>query len=276
VTEVTDATAVQPSRIAGTFEALREASRTGILPFVTAGFPHMNITEEIVVAMANAGANGFEIGVPYSDPMADGPTVQHSSQVALRNGTKVGDCIDLVRRLRERGVTVPLVLMGYYNPIVRYGVERFVADATAAGTDGFIVPDLPAVESDPLHSACRKYGRDLVYMVAPTITDELIDQVAKRASGFIYCVSVKGVTGARDKMSTTLPEYLDRVRAKTDVPLVVGFGISRPEHVNEVGQHSDGVIVASALLDYLEGYPEEEHPDRAVRYLRYMRGEVDL
>jgi tryptophan synthase alpha chain len=273
---VTETIAVQPSRIASTFADLRQSSQTGILPFVTAGFPHMNITEEIVVALAEAGANGFEIGVPYSDPLADGPTVQHSSQVSLRNGTKVRDCIDLVRRLRERGVTVPLVLMGYYNPIVRYGVERYVADATAAGADGFIVPDLPAEESDPLHAACRKYGRDLVYFVAPTSTDELIGQVARRASGFIYCASVKGVTGARDQMSMSLGEYLDRVRAKTDVPLVVGFGVSRPEHVVEIGQHADGAIIASAMLNYLEDFPEDRHPERAVHYLRYMRGEVEL
>jgi tryptophan synthase alpha chain len=269
-------TTTQPSRIAARFEHLKSESRTGILPYVTVGYPHLETAEKIVIALAEAGADGFEIGMPYSDPMADGPTVQHSSQISLQNGTKVSDCIATIGRLREQGVTVPLLLMGYYNPIVRYGVDRFVADATAAGADGFIVPDLPVEESDPLYEACQRHGRDLVFMVAPTSTDAVLEGVAARASGFIYCVSVKGVTGARDQMSSSLPEYLDTIRTKTDVPLVVGFGISRPEHVTDVGQHSDGVIIASAMLNYLNGFPESEQPERAAHFLRYMRGEVEL
>jgi tryptophan synthase alpha chain len=154
-------TTTQPSRIAARFEHLKSESRTGILPYVTVGYPRLDTAEKIVIALAEAGADGFEIGMPYSDPMADGPTVQHSSQISLQNGTKVSDCIATIGRLREQGVTVPLLLMGYYNPIVRYGVDRFVADATAAGADGFIVPDLPVEESDPLYEACQRHGRDL-------------------------------------------------------------------------------------------------------------------
>ena len=273
---MTAATTLQPSRINSTFAALRAESKLAIMPFVTAGFPHMEITEKIVLALAEAGANAFEIGIPYSDPLADGPTVQRSSQVALQNGTKLGDVLALVRRLRGAAMSAPIILMGYYNPLVRYGVERFVADAAAAGVDGFIIPDLPVEESEPLHAACLKHDRDLVFMVAPTSTDELIARVANLASGFIYCVSVTGVTGARDRMMVTLGDYLDRVRAKTDVPLAVGFGISRPEHLKEVGQHADGAIIASAMMNYLDQFPEERHPDQAVHFLRYMRGEVEL
>ena len=273
---MTETIAVQPSRIASTFATLKSESKTGILPFVTAGFPTMETAEKIVIALAEAGANGFEIGIPYSDPMADGPTVQHSSQVSLQNGTKLVNCIALIGRLRAAGVSVPILLMGYYNPLVRYGVERFVADSAAAGVDGFIIPDLSVEESDLLFEACQKHGRDLVFMVAPTSTDAVVGGVASRASGFIYCVSVKGVTGARSEMSGSLPEYLDRIRTRTDVPLVVGFGVSRPEHVSDVGQHADGVIIASALMDYLNGFPEAAQPEQAVHFLRYMRGEVEL
>jgi tryptophan synthase alpha chain len=273
---VTDTTTVLPSRIDATFAALRDQSQLAIMPFVTAGFPHMAITEKIVLALAAAGANAFEIGIPYSDPLADGPTVQHSSQVALKNGTKLRDVLELVRRLRAAEMTAPIVLMGYYNPLVRYGVELFVADAAAAGVDGFIIPDLPVEESERLHAACKEHQRNLIFMVAPTSTDDLIESIAAQASGFIYCVSVKGVTGARDAMSSSLGAYLDRIRAKTDVPLAVGFGISRPEHLDEVGRHADGAIIASALMNYLEQFPEDRHPDQAAHFLRYMRGETAL
>jgi tryptophan synthase alpha chain len=265
-----------PSRIDAAFATLREQSQLAIMPFVTAGYPHMETTEKIVLALAAAGAAAFEIGIPYSDPLADGPTVQHSSQVSLQNGTKLRDVIALVQRLRDAGMQKPIVLMGYYNPLVRYGVEQFVADATTAGVDGFIVPDLPVEESERLHTACKQHGRNLVFMIAPTSTDSLIAETARLASGFIYCVSVTGITGARDQMEQTLGAYLDRIRAKTDVPLAVGFGISRPEHLVEIGKHADGGIIASALMNYLDRFPESEQPERATRFFRYMQGEGDL
>ena len=267
---------IQPSRFDATFAGFRARSEVAIMPFVTAGYPTIETSEKIILALAAAGAAAFEIGIPYSDPLADGPTVQHSSQVALRNGTKLRDVIALVQRLRDAGMQAPIVLMGYYNPLVRYGVEQFVADAAAAGVDGFIVPDLPVEESDRLHTACKEYGRNLVYMIAPTSTDELIATTAERASGFIYCVSVTGVTGARDQMSQALGDYLGRIRAKTDVPLAVGFGISRPEHLEQVGKHADGAIIASAMMNYFNQFPEEEFPERATRFFHYMQGNADL
>ena len=162
--------------------------------------------------------------------------------------------------------------MGYYNPFFQYGVERFAADAASVGVDGVIVPDLPAEESDVLLAACRRLGRDLIFMLAPTSTDARVRAVAARASGFIYCVSLLGVTGARATLSTGLPDYLARIRRQTALPLAVGFGISTAEHVREVAEHADGAIVASALINHLDALPEAEQPAAATAFVRTLRG----
>jgi tryptophan synthase alpha chain len=182
------------------------------------------------------------------------------------------DCLALAARLRASGVEVPLILMGYYNPILQYGPDRFAADAAAAGVDGAIVPDLPTEESDELLAACRAHGRDLIFMLAPTSTDQRIADVAARASGFVYCVSLTGVTGARSSLPD-LERYLARVRARTDLPLAIGFGISTPEHVRRVGEVADGAVVASALINHLDTLPEVEQPAAAEAFVRALRGE---
>jgi tryptophan synthase alpha chain len=264
------------SRIADSLAATREKGRTAILPFVTAGYPTMETSEAIIHTLVDAGADGLEIGIPFSDPIADGPTVQRTSQVSLANGTTVQDCINLVVRLRADGVGVPLMLMGYFNPVVKYGVERYVVACAQAGVDGFIIPDLPIEESDRILDLCREHGRDLIFMVAPTSTQRRMELVAKLGSGFVYCVSVTGVTGARDTVDTGLSAYLGRLRTYTELPLVVGFGISTPEHVTEIGKHADGVIVASAMLNYLDTLPEAEQPPGAGAFVRYLRGEGSL
>jgi tryptophan synthase alpha chain len=265
-----------PSRIPDALDAIRKAGRPALLPFVTAGYPTMETSEATIHAMVEAGADGFEIGIPFSDPIADGTTVQRTSQVSLANGTTIDDCIALVRRLRESGVTVPMMLMGYFNPVVKYGIERYVADCAHAGVDGFIIPDLPIEESDRIHSVCREHGRDLIFMVAPTSTERRLELVGERGSGFVYCVSVRGVTGARESIAEGLGEYLARIRRHTDIPLMVGFGISTPEHVREVGQHADGAIVASAMINYLDTLPEADQPEGAANFVRYLRGEAEL
>lgn len=265
-----------PSRIAGTLDAIREAGRTALFPFVTAGYPTMDTCEAMIRAMIDAGADGFEIGIPFSDPIADGPTVQHTSQVALANGTNLADCIALVARLRADGIEVPFVLMGYFNPVIKYGLERYVADCAAAGVDGFIIPDLPIEESDRMLELCRQHDRDLIFMAAPTSTERRLELVGERGSGFVYCVSVKGVTGARTSFGEGLGAYLDTLRRYIDLPLMVGFGISTPEHVREIGEHADGSIVASAMIDYLNTLPEAEYPSAAAAFVRYLRGEAEL
>jgi tryptophan synthase alpha chain len=265
-----------PSRIASTLDAIREEGRPALLPFMTAGYPTMEISEATIRAIVDAGADGLEIGIPFSDPIADGPTVQHTSQVALANGTSLADVIALVGRLRESGVDVPFMLMGYFNPVIKYGIERYVEDCARAGVDGFIIPDLPIEESDRVLALCREHGRDLIFMVAPTSTERRLELVGERGSGFVYCVSVKGVTGARRSFAEGLSDYLDNLRRYIDLPLIVGFGISTPEHVREIGEHADGAIVASAMLDYMDTVPETEHPAAGAAFVRYLKGEAAL
>jgi len=275
MTESTTGT-IATNRLPEMFARVAAEGRTAIMPFATAGYPTLELSEQIILALVEAGADGIEIGIPFSDPIADGTAVQRTSQVALEQGTRLVDVIELVRRLRAKGVTVPLMLMGYLNPALKYGIERYVADATAAGADGFIVPDLPAEESDAFHAACVTNGRSLIYMVAPTSTDTRLADTAKRASGFIYCVAVTGVTGARENLAETLGGYLDRIRTYTDVPLVVGFGISKPEHVQEVGQHANGAIVASALINAMNAVSDQDKPAAATRFFHYMQGDGEL
>jgi len=267
---------VSPSRIAATFARLGGEGKIAIMPFATAGFPTLERSEEIIVGLVDGGADLIEIGIPFSDPIADGAAVQRTGQIALEQGTRLIDVLALVGRLRARGITVPLLLMGYLNPVLKYGLDRYVADASEAGVDGFIVPDLPAEESDNFRQICIANGRDLIFMVAPTSTDARLAVTAGRASGFIYCVAVTGVTGARDKMSATLGEYLDRIRTHTDLPLAVGFGISKPDHVTQVHKHAQGAIVGAALINYLETVPDAEKPAAATRFVHYLRGEADL
>jgi tryptophan synthase alpha chain len=262
------------SRIAAAFARARAEGRTAIMPFATAGYPTPERAEEWVLAMVRGGADLIEIGVPFSDPLADGATVQRTSQVALRHGVTLADAVAMVRRLREQhDVSIPLLLMGYFNPMLQYGLEDLARDSAAAGVDGYIVPDLPAEESDELLAACRRHGLDLVFLLAPTSTDDRIAAVAERASGFIYCVSLIGVTGQR----AALPDfraYLARVRARTDVPLAVGFGVSTPEHVRDIGEVADGAVVASALINFLDTVPDADQHVAAEQFVRGLRGEA--
>ncbi len=260
------------SRIAGAFARLKEEGKTALMPYHAAGFPTLEGSRKIIASLVEAGADMVEIGIPFSDPIADGPSVQVASQIALEQGTRLTDCIDLVRQLRAEGMTAPLLFMGYYNPILKYGVARYVAECAGAGVDGFIVPDLPTEESDTLRHECLIHGRDLIFMVAPTSTESRLASAAARGSGFLYCVSVTGVTGARKRMSATLEDYIERIRSHTDLPLAIGFGISKPEHVSQVGKIADGAIVGAALIDALNEVPDDEKPARAAAFVRYLRG----
>jgi tryptophan synthase alpha chain len=268
----TDSATTAKSGIADAFAKAKAEGRPALIPFVTAGYPNLEMTERLLPALVAGGADVIEIGIPFSDPIADGITVQHTSQVALSQGTTLGDAIKVVRRARAHGLTTPIVFMGYYNPYLRYGLERLAVDMAEAGVDGLIIPDLPTEESEEVRSALRANGRDLIFLIAPTSTEERIREVAKRASGFVYCVSITGVTGARTSLSDDLPAYIARIRRETDLPLAVGFGISNRQHVEEVAKIADGVVIASALINYLDNLPEAEQPAAATAFLRNVTG----
>ena len=236
------------NRIATTFAALRHNGRAALMPYLTMGYPHLDSALTLVPALVDAGADLVELGVPFSDPLADGATIQSSSQRALENGMTLLLCLEQAAALRKCGVSVPLILMGYYNPILRMGPVEFAGRAAQAGIDGAIVPDLPPEEADPLQLALRAQGIDLVFLLAPTSDVQRIHQIAARASGFLYLVSLVGVTGARDSLSSELKPFVARVRAATDLPLAVGFGISTAEQAAHVARFADGVIVGSALI----------------------------
>jgi tryptophan synthase alpha chain len=266
-----------PSGIGAAFAAKKAAGDTALVPFITAGYPDMETSEHTLLGLIEGGAAVIEVGVPFSDPLADGPTVQRTSQAALAAGTRLVDCIDLVRKMREvHGVTTPLILFGYYNPFFQMGIEECVAACASAGVDGFIIPDLPAEESADFAAACRAHGRDLIFLVAPTSTDARLQDMAEKASGFVYCISVTGTTGARDQISDELPAYIARVRAATDLPLAIGFGISTPEHVRFYSNLVEGAVIGSALINHLDRFEPAERRAAAADYLRYLRGEVDL
>jgi tryptophan synthase alpha chain len=231
------------------FDAAKAQGRAAFLPYFPIGFPDYPASIAAIRAMAAAGVDGFEIGIPFSDPLADGPVIQAATQKALENGVTVRACLDAVRGLRAEGVAQPMLMMGYLNPLIAYGLARFVADAKAAGADGLIVPDLPPEEAITLIELCERTDMALIFFLAPTSSPERIALVAERARGFIYVVSLTGVTGARDQLSGDLGAFIDRVRAHTgDTPLVMGFGISTPEQAQKVSAMVDGFIVGSALV----------------------------
>ncbi len=236
------------STIERTFARLRAEGRAALMPFLTMGFPERDSALELVPAVVEGGADLVELGVPFSDPLADGATIQAASQRALENGMTLALCLEQAAALRARGITVPFVLMGYYNPILQMGEAQFAERAAAAGIQGVIVPDLPPEEAGALQEALRRHGLDLIFLLAPTSDEERVRLVAQRASGFIYLVSLTGVTGARDRLPPGLEAFVARVRRATSLPLAVGFGISRPEHVAQVARVADGVIVGSALI----------------------------
>ena len=235
------------ARLEAVFAANRAAGRKALAPFVTAGDPDAATTVAVLEAIAKAGASLCELGVPYSDPIADGPVIQASYTRALGKGLTLADVFDAAKQASGR-VSMPILAMASYSLIFRRGIDRFVADAVAAGLAGFVVPDLPIEESDDLDTACRRAGLALVRLVTPTTPPDRAEAIAKKSTGFLYCVSVAGVTGARTELPPGLVDRVKWLKTKTDVPILVGFGISSPEQVKAVAEVADGVIVGSALV----------------------------
>lgn len=250
---MTRETATESGRlqIESAFRKAQERQTAALMPYFTLGYPDIETSVDIIESIA-VNSDLLELGIPFSDPIADGPTIQHSTQVALENGVTVAGCMEMVRQLRQRGVTTPACFMGYYNPIIAYGLERFVEDARSAGIQGLIVPDLPAEEATDLVDYASRAGLAYIYFLAPTSNQKRIEQVTAQATGFIYMVSLTGVTGARSSLQGDLAPFIERVRAHTDVPLAVGFGISTPEQAASVGAAADGVIIGSALVNAVD------------------------
>jgi len=237
------------------------------------GYPNLNSALELVPAIVEAGADLIELGVPFSDPLADGATIQASSQKALENGMTLTLCLEQATILRSQGVTIPFILMGYYNPILQFGIERFVKRAADAGIDGLIVPDLPPEESDVLRTALKAQEIDLVFLIPPTSDEARVQFIVERSGGFVYLVSLVGVTGERDRLSTGLDNFVNRIRAATDLPLAVGFGISTPAQAAQVARVADGVIVGSALI---KAIGTSDNPSEAARtFVTSLREGID-
>ncbi len=261
-----------PNRIDVSLGKARSDGKTALGPFVTVGYPDVETSIEVAASVLREGADLIELGIPFSDPLAEGPTIQKTSFQALRNGVDLPACLDAVRRLRGQGLETPVVLMGYYNPYLRYGLARFASDAAKAGADGVIVPDLPTEESREMRERCAERGIHLVPLLAPTSTDRRIELACSSAGGFIYCVSVTGVTGARAEMRKGVSLLVERIRRHTDLPVLVGFGVSRPEHLAEIGGFADGAVVGSALMDAVGGVPPDRAADAAAAFVRGLRG----
>jgi len=239
------------SRIATTFEQLRTSGRKGFIPFVSAGDPDLAMSKEIVLALARNGADVIELGVPFTDPMADGPTIQASSQRALVNGVTLADIMQMVRDLRKE-VDTPIVLFSYLNPLFRYGFEKLAAEASDAGVDGVLVTDAVDEVAFVVSQVLNRSGLDLISLIAPTTSDERLERIAASASGFIYAVSRAGVTGAQSNVSDAAEKLVGRARQFTDLPIAVGFGISTREQIEDVWRYADAAVVGSAIVAEIE------------------------
>jgi tryptophan synthase alpha chain len=238
-------------RIADGFTDLKRAGKKGFIPFITAGDPDLATTEKLLITLAQSGATLIELGVPFSDPMADGPVIQRASERALKNEFGLQDILNAVTRARKQ-IDIPIILFSYYNPLFQFGLKRLAEAAKDAGLDGVLVTDLSPEESGEFATALRARDLDMIFLVAPTSTDERLKLVAERASGFIYAVSRAGVTGTRETMSAEAEKLVSRVRKFSELPVAVGFGISNAEQVADVQRYADAVVVGSAIVAEME------------------------
>lgn len=255
-------------KIAKAFAKAASEDRAALIMFATSGVPALESTVPVLKALADAGTDVIELGVPFSDPLAEGPTIQKSSHAALQAGTTPQTCLDAVREARSAGVETPILLMGYYNPILAYGLEEYCKAVAESGADGLIVPDLPTPEAGPLLDECDKHGISLVPLLALTSTDASVAAACKRASGFVYCVSVLGVTGARAVMNERVTGLVERVKANTDLPVAVGFGISTADHVAAVASYADGAVIGSALVSAIADGEDSGAAQRAGDFVK--------
>ncbi len=258
------------NRIDLKYKELKEKGEKAMIPFVTAGDPDLATTIELVYAMEEAGADIIELGVPYSDPIADGVIIQESSQRALKGGATISKIMETVKVIRKK-TQVPLVYLVYYNSVFKYGIEKFIKECSEAGVDGVIIPDLPLEERKDALEVCDKYEVRLIPLIAPT-SHERIKNIVENASGFIYCVSVNGVTGVRSEIDTNVEEYMKTVSLCTSIPKALGFGISSAEMANKLKDYSDGIIIGSAVVKRVaEGKTKEEKVDSVKKFVAEVK-----
>jgi tryptophan synthase alpha chain len=267
------------SRIAAVFEALARERRKALIPYVTAGDPFADVTVDLMLGLARAGADVIELGVPFSDPMADGPVIQRASERALARGIGMEQVLAMVREFRRRNDATPVVLMGYANPVERYdqrlGAGAFVKDAAEAGVDGVLIVDYPPEECEAFSATLKAHGLDLIFLLAPTSTERRMAQVGALASGYVYYVSLKGVTGAGHLDTTAVAEAVPRIRRHVSVPVGVGFGIRDAASAQAVGRVSDGVVIGSRLIQILETETRDNAPLAARRFIGEIRAALD-
>lgn len=267
------------SRIAATFSALKTQGRKALIPYVTAGFPYADITPALMHGMVEAGSDIIELGVPFSDPMADGPVIQKAGEKALGLGIGMAQVLENVRLFRQRNTTTPVVLMGYANPVERYdqmhGPEAFVKAAAQAGVDGVLIVDYPPEECAAFAASLRAHQMDLIFLLAPTSTDARMAEVAKVASGYVYYVSLKGVTGSGALDTSAVEQMLPRIRKHVHIPVGVGFGIRDAETAQIIGRVSDAVVIGSKIIQLIEDQPHEKVVQVTVDFLRGIRKALD-
>jgi tryptophan synthase alpha chain len=263
------------SKIQATFAALQAQGKKGLIPFITAGDPHPRYTVDYLHALVRGGADVIELGIPFSDPMADGPVVQRASERALAHQVSVLDVLQMVATFRETNQTTPIVLMGYANPIEHMGVDVFIARAVAAGVDGVLVVDYPPEESVAFAKACREHGLDAIFLIAPTTTEARIAQIAALATGYIYYVSLKGITGAGHLDIGAVADKMPVIQKYTQVPIGVGFGIRDADTAQKIGQVADAVVIGSRLIQVLEQHPNEAGSDALEAFLGTIRAALD-
>ncbi|TDP75029.1 tryptophan synthase subunit alpha [Roseateles toxinivorans] len=263
------------SRIRARFELLKAEGRKALIPYVTAGDPYPARTVELMLALAGAGADVIELGVPFSDPMADGPVIQRAAERAVAKGVGLRDVLAYVRAFRQQDADTPVVLMGYANPIERYGVDAFVTDAKAAGVDGVLVVDYPPEECEVFAAALQKQGLDPIFLLAPTSTEARMAMVGRIASGYVYYVSLKGVTGAGHLDTAAVAAMIPRIRQHVKVPVGVGFGISNAETAKAVGEVSDAVVIGSRLVQLLEVEQPENVAATGAKFMAEIRSALD-
>jgi len=268
------------SRIADTFSRLKAEGRKALIPYVTAGFPFADITPELMLGMVAAGADVIELGVPFSDPSADGPVIQKAGEQALALGIGTSQVLAMVRAFRERDNSTPVVLMGYANPVERYdqlhGEGAFIRDAAAAGVDGVLIVDYPPEECEAFAAQLRTHGMDLIFLLAPTSTDQRMEQVARVASGYVYYVSLKGVTGSGALNTAEVEAMLPRIRRHVSVPVGVGFGIRDAATAQAIGRVADAVVIGSRLIQLIEAQPRDQVVPAASEFLRGIRQALDV